>query len=164
MRVALTNGRVSPAHPGKYRLLFSLIGNPLRDMDLFLMRGQDEAERVLGLGAPRERVFVTGTSLGSGTDRDFATVAYAWDGSPLWASRYDAGADDFHGPYRLKPRARSIRMDERAQSHTEPSSSESRAADPRFMDVQAGDYRLAPGSPAPAMKAGFREPARIPLR
>ncbi|MFL5355671.1 3-deoxy-D-manno-octulosonic acid transferase [Archangium sp.] len=61
-RVALTNGRFSPAHQGKYRLLFSLIGNPLRDMDLFLMRGEDEAERVLGLGAPGERVFVTGNT------------------------------------------------------------------------------------------------------
>jgi 3-deoxy-D-manno-octulosonic-acid transferase len=62
VRVTLTNGRFSPAHQGKYRLLFSLIGNPLRDMDLFLMRGEDEAERVLGLGAPRERVFVTGNT------------------------------------------------------------------------------------------------------
>jgi 3-deoxy-D-manno-octulosonic-acid transferase len=62
VRVALTNGRFSPAHQGKYRLLFSLIGNPLRDMDLFLMRGEDEAERVLGLGAPRERVFMTGNT------------------------------------------------------------------------------------------------------
>jgi 3-deoxy-D-manno-octulosonic-acid transferase len=62
VRVALTNGRFSPAHQGKYRLLFSLIGNPLRRMDLFLMRGEDEAERVLGLGAPRERVFMTGNT------------------------------------------------------------------------------------------------------
>ncbi len=61
-KVALTNGRFSPPHLGKYRLLFSLIGNPLRDMDLFLMRGEDEAERVLGLGAPRERVWVTGNT------------------------------------------------------------------------------------------------------
>ena len=62
VRVALTNGRFSPTHLRKYRLLFSLIGNPLRDMDLFLMRGEDEAERVLGLGAPRERVHVTGNT------------------------------------------------------------------------------------------------------
>lgn len=60
--VALTNGRFSPAHQGKYRWLFSLIGNPLRDLSLFLMRGKDEAERVLALGAPRERVFVTGNT------------------------------------------------------------------------------------------------------
>jgi hypothetical protein len=58
------------------------------------VHGGDTAEG-LGISADGSRVFVTGTSLGSGTDRDFATVAYAWDGSPLWASRYDAGADDF---------------------------------------------------------------------
>lgn len=62
VRVALTNGRFSPSNQGQYRLLFSLIGNPLRDMALFLMRGEDEAERVLKLGAPRERVFVTGNT------------------------------------------------------------------------------------------------------
>ena len=44
-RVALTNGRFSPAHLGRYGTLFSLIGNPLRDIDLFLMREDDEAER-----------------------------------------------------------------------------------------------------------------------
>ncbi|HEX5747657.1 MAG TPA: glycosyltransferase N-terminal domain-containing protein [Archangium sp.] len=61
-RVVLTNGRFSPAQQGKYRLFFGLIGNPLKDMELFLMRGEDEAERVLGLGAPGERVFVTGNT------------------------------------------------------------------------------------------------------
>ncbi len=38
----------------------------------------------------------------------------------------------------------------------------SRVADPRFADVQAGDYRLLPGSTALAMKAGRREPAARP--
>ncbi len=44
-RVVLTNGRFSPKNEGKYRLFFSLIGNPLRDLDLFLMRLEEEAER-----------------------------------------------------------------------------------------------------------------------
>ncbi|MFZ5471132.1 MAG: 3-deoxy-D-manno-octulosonic acid transferase [Myxococcota bacterium] len=61
-RVVLTNGRFSAAHVGKYRTLFSLIGNPLLDIDLFLMREDEEAERVLGLGAPLERVWVTGNT------------------------------------------------------------------------------------------------------
>jgi 3-deoxy-D-manno-octulosonic-acid transferase len=61
-RVALANGRFSPAHLAKYRTLFSIIGNPLRDIDLFLMREDEEAERVLGLGAPLERVWVTGNT------------------------------------------------------------------------------------------------------
>lgn len=61
-KVALTNGRFNPGKLGRYRLLFSLIGNPLRLLDLFLMREDDEAERVLGLGAPLDRVWVTGNT------------------------------------------------------------------------------------------------------
>jgi len=61
-RVALTNGRFSPRHLKRYRTLFDLIGNPLHDIDLFLMREDDEAERVLQLGAPGERVRVTGNT------------------------------------------------------------------------------------------------------
>jgi 3-deoxy-D-manno-octulosonic-acid transferase len=61
-RVVLTNGRFSPSAMGRYRTLFSLIGNPLRQVDLLLMREDDEAERALGLGAPLERVWVTGNT------------------------------------------------------------------------------------------------------
>ncbi|WP_224370896.1 3-deoxy-D-manno-octulosonic acid transferase [Hyalangium versicolor] len=61
-RVVLTNGRFSPKNEGRYRLFFSLIGNPLRDLDLFLMRLDEEAERARGLGAPAERVWVTGNT------------------------------------------------------------------------------------------------------
>ena len=61
-KVALTNGRFSPRHLKRYRALFNLIGNPLQDIDLFLMREDDEAERVLQLGAPKDRVRVTGNT------------------------------------------------------------------------------------------------------
>jgi 3-deoxy-D-manno-octulosonic-acid transferase len=60
--VAVTNGRFSPSRLSSYRLLFSLIGNPLKIIDLFLMREDEEAERVLRLGAPLERVWVTGNT------------------------------------------------------------------------------------------------------
>ncbi len=60
--VALTNGRFSTKTLQSYRLLFALIGNPLKLIDLFLMRGEDEAERALALGAPPERVLVTGNT------------------------------------------------------------------------------------------------------
>jgi 3-deoxy-D-manno-octulosonic-acid transferase len=61
-RIVLTNGRFSPTRLGSYRTLFSLVGNPLRQLDLLLMREDDEAERALGLGAPLERVWVTGNT------------------------------------------------------------------------------------------------------
>ncbi|MBM4380368.1 MAG: 3-deoxy-D-manno-octulosonic acid transferase [Deltaproteobacteria bacterium] len=60
--VALTNGRFSPARLGQYRLLFRAVGNPLGDVDLLLMREEEEAERALQLGAVPARVRVTGNT------------------------------------------------------------------------------------------------------
>ncbi len=61
-RVVLTNGRFAPERLGAYRLLLALAGNPLRELDLLLMREDEEAERALSLGAPLERVWVTGNT------------------------------------------------------------------------------------------------------
>jgi 3-deoxy-D-manno-octulosonic-acid transferase len=61
-RIALTNGRFNPQKMGNYRALFGAIGNPLRSIDLFLMRSDEEAERVLSLGAAPDRVWVTGNT------------------------------------------------------------------------------------------------------
>lgn len=62
VRVVLTNGRFDQAKMGHYRTLFRLIGNPLTEVDLLLMREEEEAERALELGAPPGRVRVTGNS------------------------------------------------------------------------------------------------------
>jgi 3-deoxy-D-manno-octulosonic-acid transferase len=61
-KIALTNGRFSPKHLKSYRRLFALANHPLRHIDLFLMREEEEAERALALGAPKERVIVTGNT------------------------------------------------------------------------------------------------------
>ena len=61
-RIVLTNGRFSPEKLARYRLFFRLIGNPLYAIDLFLMRSDEEAERVLALGAAPDRVWVTGNT------------------------------------------------------------------------------------------------------
>lgn len=61
-KLALTNGRFSATNLSRYRAMFELIGNPLHDIDLFLMREDVEAERVLKLGAATERVRVTGNT------------------------------------------------------------------------------------------------------
>lgn len=61
-RIALTNGRFDPEKLPRYGLFFRLIGNPLRAIDLFLMRSDEEAERVLALGAAPDRVWVTGNT------------------------------------------------------------------------------------------------------
>jgi 3-deoxy-D-manno-octulosonic-acid transferase len=62
VRIALTNGRFNPQKMSRYRALFRAISNPLRRIDCFLMRSDEEAERVLALGAAPDRVWVTGNT------------------------------------------------------------------------------------------------------
>jgi 3-deoxy-D-manno-octulosonic-acid transferase len=62
VRLVLTNGRIGPRNLGRYRLLFRFVGNLLNLFDALLMRSEDDAERALLLGAPRERVHVTGNT------------------------------------------------------------------------------------------------------
>ncbi len=62
VRLALTNGRLRPRNVPRYRILFRMVGNLLAKFDVLMMRGDDEAERALALGAPRERVYVTGNT------------------------------------------------------------------------------------------------------
>ena len=61
-RIALTNGRFNPEKLARYRAFFGAIGNPLTQIDLFLMRSDEEAERVLALGAAPDRVWVSGNT------------------------------------------------------------------------------------------------------
>ena len=61
-KVAITNGYFSQRFLGRYRLLFALIGNPLTEISLFLLRGEEQRERAISIGAPAERVIVTGDS------------------------------------------------------------------------------------------------------
>ena len=61
-KLALTNGRLRPGNVPRYRLLFRLVGNLLSLFDVLMMRADDEAERALALGAPRDRLHVTGNT------------------------------------------------------------------------------------------------------
>jgi 3-deoxy-D-manno-octulosonic-acid transferase len=61
-RVAMTNGRFSHKNLLRYKIFFALIRNPLRDLNLLLMRENDEAERAIALGALPEHVRVTGNT------------------------------------------------------------------------------------------------------
>jgi 3-deoxy-D-manno-octulosonic-acid transferase len=62
VKIALTNGRFDPEKLPKYRLFFGAVGNPLRRIDCFLMRSDEEAGRALALGAAPDRVWVTGNT------------------------------------------------------------------------------------------------------
>ncbi len=59
-RVAIVNGRISPRSFQRYRGLGRFFGSVLSELDLFLMQGEPHAERIRALGAPSERVQVTG--------------------------------------------------------------------------------------------------------
>lgn len=61
-RIAITNGRFSPAKLDGYRHFFRLAGDPLAHVDLFLMREAEEAARALALGASPDRIRVTGNT------------------------------------------------------------------------------------------------------
>ena len=56
------NGRLRPRNVARYRLLFHSRETSSSAFDLLLMRDEDEAERALSLGAPRDRVHVTGNT------------------------------------------------------------------------------------------------------
>lgn len=87
VRVALTNGRFAEDKMARYRWLHRLIGNPLERMQLLLMREPVEAERALALGAPRERVRVTGNT-------KFDNVAQAPDPEVVERLRAALGATE----------------------------------------------------------------------
>jgi 3-deoxy-D-manno-octulosonic-acid transferase len=61
-RVALVNGRMSMRSLGRYRLMRPLWRAALQCADLLAVQSQQDADRYLALGAPRERIVVTGNT------------------------------------------------------------------------------------------------------
>jgi 3-deoxy-D-manno-octulosonic-acid transferase len=59
--VALVSGRVSPRAFRRYRWARGLLAEAFRSVSLFGMQSEAEAERLLALGAPAERIAVTGS-------------------------------------------------------------------------------------------------------
>ncbi|MBN2496388.1 MAG: 3-deoxy-D-manno-octulosonic acid transferase [Deltaproteobacteria bacterium] len=61
-RVVLTNGHFDERALSRYRFFYRLIGNPLVHLDRLCMREPVEARRALAIGAPAERILVTGNT------------------------------------------------------------------------------------------------------
>jgi len=59
-RVAIVNGRISPRSFPRYRRARPVLRHVLAEIDLFLMQGEAHRERMLAMGAPPDRVHVTG--------------------------------------------------------------------------------------------------------
>jgi 3-deoxy-D-manno-octulosonic-acid transferase len=60
VRMAVANGRLSPRSSARYRRIRFLLKHVLAEVDLFLMQGEAHAERARAIGAPPDRVRVTG--------------------------------------------------------------------------------------------------------
>ncbi len=58
--VALVNGRISDRSFGRYLLFRRWLGRILQNISLFAMQTREDADRIARLGAPRERILVTG--------------------------------------------------------------------------------------------------------
>jgi 3-deoxy-D-manno-octulosonic-acid transferase len=61
VKTALVNGRISERSYPRYRLARPLFRRVLQHIDRFCMQSDESARRIIDLGAPRERVSVTGS-------------------------------------------------------------------------------------------------------
>jgi 3-deoxy-D-manno-octulosonic-acid transferase len=92
-RVAVVNGRVSPRSFSRYRRVRRFLRRVLGEVDLFLMQGEAHAQRIREMGAPDERVRVTGNLKfdaveASRTPERLARIILgeAHRGRPLWVA------------------------------------------------------------------------------
>ncbi|MFQ5882153.1 MAG: 3-deoxy-D-manno-octulosonic acid transferase [Candidatus Methylomirabilales bacterium] len=90
--VLLVNGRVSRRSFQRYQLVKPLFRRVLGRIALFCMRGEVDAERILGLGADPKRVVVTGNIKydDEGADSQIpphlVTMARLMNGRPVWVA------------------------------------------------------------------------------
>jgi 3-deoxy-D-manno-octulosonic-acid transferase len=117
-RVALVNGRISPRSFPRYERVRRLLSLLLCEIDLFLMQGEAHAERVRALGAPPERVRVTGNlkfdavEPGRLPERLARLLQGGADPRPLWVAGSTVGGEEelvlsaFHRVRESVPRAR----------------------------------------------------------
>jgi 3-deoxy-D-manno-octulosonic-acid transferase len=61
IRTLLVNGRISSRSYPRYRLARSFFRRVLADVDRFCMQSDESARRIIDIGAPRDRVSVTGS-------------------------------------------------------------------------------------------------------
>jgi 3-deoxy-D-manno-octulosonic-acid transferase len=91
VRVAIANGRLSESSFRGYRRLGRLVKRVLSDIDLFLMQSDDDARRILDLGAPPARVHVLGNLKfeavnASPPSNEIARLFDASPGRPVWVA------------------------------------------------------------------------------
>lgn len=80
----LVSGRISARSFARYRLVRPFLGRVLGQIAFFGMQTESDAERIVALGAPHDRVEVTG-SLKYGGERPPSRVPIA-EGPPIWVA------------------------------------------------------------------------------
>ena len=88
--VMIANGRISDRSYRRYRLVRALMRPLLASVSVFAMRSDEDARRIIALGAPPERVFVTG-DIKHDAPPDDADASMIWErllglpaGAPVW--------------------------------------------------------------------------------
>lgn len=116
-RVALVNGRISPRSFPRYRRVRRLLRHVLSEVDLFLMQGEAHAERIRALGAPADRVQVTGNLKFDAVEpgrlpERLARLIQGGPPRPLWVAGSTVGGEEelvlsaFHRVRERVPQAR----------------------------------------------------------
>jgi len=117
-RVALANGRISPRSFPRYLRVRRLLASVLPEIDLFLMQGETHAERVRAMGAPPERVQVSGNlkfdavEPGKLPERLARLIQGGTTPRPLWVAGSTVGGEEelvlsaFHRVRERVPQAR----------------------------------------------------------
>jgi 3-deoxy-D-manno-octulosonic-acid transferase len=86
--IALANGRISDRSFPRYRTFRGFFAPILRGIDLFLMTSELDARRIGEMGAPQERIFVTGN-----TKFDAAVGKVPWEAEGEMRELLDLGPD-----------------------------------------------------------------------
>jgi len=117
-RVALVNGRISPRSFPRYERARRFLSPLFSEIDLFLMQAEAHAERVRALGAPPDRVRVTGNlkfdavEPGRIPERLARLLQGGADPRPLWVAGSTVGGEEelvlsaFHRVRERVPQAR----------------------------------------------------------
>ena len=96
-RVALVNGRISPRSYPRYRRIRRWLAPMLAEVDVFLMQGEAHARRVTDMGAPPDKVKVTGNlkydSLGEARPSE-PLARLIGSGRPLWVAGSTAPGEE----------------------------------------------------------------------
>lgn len=91
VKTILVNGRISSRSFPRYRLVLPFFRRVLRHVDRFCMQSEESARRIMDMGAPRDRVIVTGSLKFDSLDVPGAVAA---DRGPNRVLRYFRMAPD----------------------------------------------------------------------